>query len=183
MDLHMDTRHSEAVRMTPTTTCLADYCRFFDCLESRKARRDAKQERRKNKELRVLNERGESCNEEEMARERHRCELTFQKCFRPTESDTAHTLNEVFSHQFCDRLTCDADKRAASVLPETRMPSLRKLYYIMLGIFLVFLVLFYVVMWFYRSEKALASDLRRLGASRRASRFSFWRSKSKLKAY
>jgi len=45
-----------------------------------------------------------------MQKEQFKCEKLMARCFPVDESDISHSLNEIFTDQFCDPLNCNYAK-------------------------------------------------------------------------
>ncbi|EEF35420.1 nucleic acid binding protein, putative [Ricinus communis] len=88
LNKHFDNRHYNLLNVSHSR-CLADVCGALHCdfvMDS--ATRKTK------------------CNPAAAARNKHLCESLANSCFPVNEGPSAHRLNELFLHQFCDAHTC-----------------------------------------------------------------------------
>lgn len=84
----------------------------------------------------------------------HLCHVIGDKCFPTASDEKAHLLHEYFSARFCDKLHCDytrSEKEQRSVNDIESAESSQKLYYVFVSFVVIFIVLFYIGMFIYKT--------------------------------
>ncbi|EFA75912.1 hypothetical protein PPL_10484 [Heterostelium album PN500] len=146
LDLHLKNNHASLIPSN-ATVCLSDFCDMLNC-----------------KDDPVI-----ACDNKRMDKLKHHCQSIMYNCF-PLNQEQSRMLNSHFTKNICDHLTCDGYKRHIPKQSDSnqsnsgRSWSLMK--YIAALITIIIIVLFYLIVCFYRKETILQKDLRRLSNKR-----------------
>jgi hypothetical protein len=161
LDLHLKKKHPEVWSETGSV-CLGDYCDILRCHEYQ--------------EKAPIGAASTGCTPATLEKRKFECKSVMHKCFPPEAGEAAHRLNAQFTRSFCDELSCTPTESKRSKW--TKVGNV--LWWILAASVGVGLIIFYGVVWFYRRNQRLSSDLRRLSSKRQVSRLRAW---GKAKGY
>lgn len=132
LDQHFDNRHYNLLNVSHGK-CLADLCGALHCDY-------------------VINKqsRQTKCNPAAAARNRHLCEDLANNCFPTNEGPSATRLHEFFLRQFCDAHTCS--RVGSKPFSRGGKKNTSILYLASSVLILMFLPIFYLIVYLYRSE-------------------------------
>ncbi|GAM27425.1 hypothetical protein SAMD00019534_106010 [Acytostelium subglobosum LB1] len=163
LDQHLKNVHANLVPEN-VTVCLGDFCEIFNCRED------------------VANI---ACDTQKMEKLKYFCQGIMYNCF-PLNQEKSKSLNVIFNAQICDQLTCDEDRKKKSVQKlkdlnqfTNKVYSWSLLKYIAALVTIIILILFYLIVCFYKKETTLQKDLRRLPSKRHQDLLKHFESKKK----
>lgn len=145
IDMHMDNRHRNMMKIGAESTCLADYCDVFRC--------DVVQGTKTASYWDVA-----LCKETDLHSLQHKCEKLFTDCLpEPLSIGARLKLFEKLNRTICSFLNCDKYWE----LPESQVNPVSTAVYIMLFIIMFFgLLVYYYVAYthFYTDESLLGHE-------------------------
>jgi hypothetical protein len=134
LEAHMQSRHASKIS-NANTKCYSDYCPMLGCASS-------EEERRKN-----------PMNDAALALNMHKCKDVLSSCFE-RHSAQGREMRSIFTTKFCSRFSKEnADAYTGS------NDAMLVLKYVGFAFLVMGMIIFYILLWLWRSESVTSRDL------------------------
>jgi hypothetical protein len=165
LDKHFSNKHVD--RLEPRGVCLGQYCDILGCDSwySKLAR--------------------EGCNDIALAQRAVVCKNIMSTCFPMGSSPVAGELLQLFTDQYCNKLTC-ANQLTVNRNARRKDKSGKMLYTVLVIILLICVAFFYLLVVYLKKEEIFGASSKLRTRSRKGIFKSIWdylRKKPKMKAY